>query len=106
MAVLSISSFSTGCTTNRAAFSAAYVEKAKADAVKIALAEAEKRVQEARRMPLWPSQCRTHHRSGIELGDGLYIGNKKADIAIGDANDQTDACAALYDRWRKAREPK
>lgn len=106
MAVLSISSFLTGCTTDRAAFSAAYVEKVKADAVKTALAEAEKRVQEARRLPLWPADCRRHHHSGIDLGDGLYVANKKADIAIGNANDQTDACAALFDKWRRAREPK
>ncbi|RWE37473.1 hypothetical protein [Mesorhizobium sp.] len=82
------------------------MEKAKADAVKTALAEAEKRVQEARRMPPWPPECKRHHYSGILLDDGIYVSNVKADTALGDANEQTDACTALYNGWRAAREPK
>lgn len=93
------------CATNKELFDRAYVEKAKADAVKTALAEAEKRVQEARRMPVWPPECRLHHYSGILLDDGMYVSNVKADSALGDANDQTDECSALYDKWRAAREP-
>lgn len=99
-------SFLGGCATNKQLFDQAYVQKAKADAVKIALTEAEKRVQEARRIPVWPPECRLHHYSGILLDDGIYVSNVKADSALSDANDQTDACAALYDKWREAREPK
>lgn len=95
-----------GCATNKALLDKAYVDKARADAVKTALAEAEKRVQEARRMPAWPPECRRHHYSGILLEDGIYVSNVKADSALGDGNDQTDACSALYDKWRAAREPK
>ncbi|MER9833425.1 hypothetical protein NKJ28_00410 [Mesorhizobium sp. M0145] len=96
----------TGCATNKALLGQAYTDKAKAEAAQTALQAAEKRVQEARRMPDWPDKCRRHHHSGIVLGDRQSVANKKADNAIGAANDQTDACAALYDAWQKAREPK
>ncbi|RWO06302.1 MAG: hypothetical protein EOS07_21925 [Mesorhizobium sp.] len=100
------SSFLTGCATNKALLAKAYTDKAKAEAAQTALQAAEKRVQEARRMPAWPDECRRHHHSGIVLGDRQDVANWKADNAIGAGNDQTDACAALYDKWRNAREAK
>ncbi|CAN7165767.1 hypothetical protein LJR234_000341 [Mesorhizobium amorphae] len=71
-----------------------------------ALTEADRAVAQARRMPDYPPGCRRHHRSGVRLGDKLGVANKKADIALGNANDQIDACAAWYDERRAAREPK
>ncbi|SDA39305.1 hypothetical protein [Mesorhizobium qingshengii] len=84
----------------------AYADKAKAGVVGEALTEADRAVAEARRMPDFPGDCRRHHFSGVKLGDKLGVANKKADLALGDANKQTDACAAWYDGTKAAREPK
>lgn len=95
-----------GCGTDRFRLNQAYSDKAKAESVRVALAEAEKRVLEARRMPVYPTDCRRHHHSGVTLHDRLDVANQKADNALGDANKQTDECAAWYDKNFKAREPK
>ncbi|QPC91465.1 hypothetical protein [Mesorhizobium sp. INR15] len=84
----------------------AYTAKAKAEIVPLALAEAEKRVQEARRMPVYPERCKRTHRSGVLLQDRLDTANEKADIALGAANDQTLWCATWYAKNFDAREPK
>lgn len=104
--VLLISSCLTACTTDKAALGKAYAEKAKAGVVGEALAQANRAVTEARRMPDYPPECRRHHRSGVKLGDKLGVANKKADIALGNANSQIDACAGWYDGTKAAREPK
>lgn len=96
----------TGCGTDRALFNRAAVDKARAGQVEVALAAAEKSVQEARRMPLLPSECRKQWRSGVQLGDRLDVATKKTDIALGGANKQINKCAAWYDATRRAREPK
>lgn len=83
----------------------AYADKARAGVVGDALTEGDLAVAEARRMPDYPRDCRRHHFSGVKLGDKLGVANKKADLALGDANKQTDACAAWYDRTKAAREP-
>lgn len=106
MTVWLISSCLTACTTDKAALSKAYADTAKAGVVGDALTEANRAVVEARRMPDYPSDCRRHHYSGIKLADKLGVANKKADIALGAANKQTDACAAWYDVAKAAREPK
>ncbi|MER8786295.1 hypothetical protein NKH71_00255 [Mesorhizobium sp. M0983] len=96
----------TACTTDKAALGKAYADKAKAGVVEEALAQADREVLEARRMPDYPPECRRHHRSGIKLGDKLGVANKKADIALGNANAQIDGCAGWYDERRAARDPK
>lgn len=96
----------TGCATNKALFGQAYADKAKANAAKDAVTAAEKIVQEARRMPDFPVECRKLWRSGVALGDRLDTATKKTDNALGGANKQIAKCAAWYDRTRKAREPK
>ncbi|MER9545595.1 hypothetical protein NKI72_26680 [Mesorhizobium sp. M0437] len=96
----------TACTTDKAALGKAYADKAKASVVVEALTQADRAVAEARRMPDYPSECRRHHRSGVKLGDKLGVANKKADIALGNANDQIDGCAGWYDERKAAREPK
>ena len=101
-----ISSCLTACTTDKAALDKAYVDKARAGVVGEALTEADRAVAEARRMPDYPAGCRRHHYSGVKLADKLGVANKKADIALGDANKQTDACAGWYDETKAAREPK
>lgn len=95
----------TGCGTDKFRLNQAYSAKGKADASKTALAEAEKRVQEARRMPVYPDYCKQKHHSGVKLGDRLDVANEKGDIALGAANDQIVWCTAWYERNRKAREP-
>lgn len=92
-----------GCATDKAKFATAEADKARAAQVEVALASAEKSVQQARQMPLLPSECRRLWRSGIELGDRLDVAAKKSDIALGNANKQIAGCAAWYDRTRKAR---
>ncbi|MBZ9678914.1 hypothetical protein [Mesorhizobium sp. ES1-1] len=96
----------TACTTDKAALNKAYADKARAGVVGEALTEADRAVSDARRMPDYPGDCRRHHFSGIKFGDKLGVANKKADIALGAANKQTDACAAWYDVTKAAREPK
>ncbi|MER8990432.1 hypothetical protein [Mesorhizobium sp. M0678] len=96
----------TACTTDKAALGKAYADKAAARVVTDALTQANRAVTEARRMPDYPPECRRHHRSGVKLGDKLGVANKKADIALGNANAQTDACAGWYDERKAAREPK
>ncbi|RWX70473.1 hypothetical protein EN780_03500 [Mesorhizobium sp. M4B.F.Ca.ET.089.01.1.1] len=96
----------TGCATDRFRLNQAYADRAKAEASKTALAEAEKRVQEARRMPVYPERCKRTHHSGVVLGDRLDVANEKGDIALGAANDQTIWCAAWYAKNYDAREPK
>jgi hypothetical protein len=106
MMVASASLFLTACATDRAKLGDAYVAKVKIDAAKEATAAAEKIVQEARRIPLLPSECRSHWHSGIMLHDRLDTANVKADGALGGANRQIDKCAAWWDEIRKSREPK
>jgi hypothetical protein len=101
-----ICSSTTGCATNSFRINAAYADKAKADQVKVALAIAEKRVQQARRMPDYPAVCDTLWHSGVELADRLDVAAKKGDIALGGANKQITACAAWYRKTQAAREPK
>ncbi|ESY48997.1 MULTISPECIES: hypothetical protein [unclassified Mesorhizobium] len=84
----------------------AYADKARAGVVGDALSAADRAVAEARRMPDYPARCRRHHFSGVVLRDKLGVANKKADIALGNANQQTDACAVWYDVTKAAREPK
>lgn len=84
----------------------AYSAKAKAETTPTALAEAEKRVQEARRMPVYPARCKETHRSGVLLNDRLDVANQKGDDALGAANDQIIWCAAWYIKNFDAREPK
>lgn len=96
----------TGCATNKWRISQAYSDKAKANVAKEAVAAAERIVQEARRMPAYPLECRLQHRSGVTMGDRFDTATKKTDIALGDANKQIAKCAAWYDRNRLAREPK
>lgn len=96
----------TACTTGKAALDKASADKARANVVGEALSEADRAVAEARRMPDYPAGCRRHHRSGIQLGDKLGVANKKADIALGNANGQIDACARWYDSTKASREPK
>lgn len=97
------SSFLTACGTDKAAFNKAQADKARAGQVEVALAVADRSVQEARQWPEYPSVCRRHQHSGILLKDTLPVANQKADNAIGEGNRQTDYCAAWYDRTRKAR---
>ncbi|MER9768852.1 hypothetical protein NKJ09_22630 [Mesorhizobium sp. M0189] len=101
-----ISSSLTGCATNRALLGQAYGDKAKANVAKEAVTAAEKIVQEARRMPAYPAECRKQWRSGVGLGDRFDTAAKKTDNALGGANKQIANCTAWYDRTRKAREPK
>lgn len=104
MTALLISSCLTACTTDKAALGKAYGDKARAGVVGEALTEADRAVAQARRMPDYPSECRRHHHSGVRLGDKLGVANKKADIALGNANTQIDACAGWYDERKAARE--
>lgn len=95
-----------GCATDKFRLNRAYSDKAKAEAAKTALAEAEKRVQEARRMPVYPAYCKQKHYSGVLLHDRLDVANEKGDIALGAANDQIAWCATWYAKNFDAREPK
>jgi hypothetical protein len=104
--VLSIGLSTTGCATNKARIDAAAADKARAGQVEVALAAAEKQVQQARRMPDYPAGCRALHFSGVEIADRYDVATKKTDIALGDANKQIGKCAAWYDRTQKGREPK
>lgn len=105
-AVMLISLSMTGCATDKAAFSRAQADKARAGQVEVALAAAEKSVQQARLMPLLPSECRKTWKSGVQLGDRLDVAAKKGDIALGGANKQIAGCAAWYDRTRMSRQAK
>ncbi|RWI96420.1 MAG: hypothetical protein EOR22_06580 [Mesorhizobium sp.] len=96
----------TGCATNNFRLEQAYSDKARAEAAETALAVAEKRVQEARRMPVYPDYCKQTHRSGVKLNDRLDVANEKGDIALGAANDQILWCATWYAKNYDAREPK
>ncbi|MGX9145956.1 hypothetical protein [Mesorhizobium sp. 128a] len=97
----------TGCGTDKAKLLGdAYTDKAKVDVAKEVTAAAEKIVQEARRMPVYPAQCRRHGHTGVALNDWYDVANQKADNAMGEINKQIDWCAAWYDRNQKAREPK
>ncbi|MGX7874444.1 hypothetical protein ACVDG5_018280 [Mesorhizobium sp. ORM6] len=95
-----------GCATDRFRLNQAYSDKAKAETTRTALAEAEKRVQEARRMPVYPERCKQTHHSGVLLNDRLDVANQKGDDALGDANKQIIQCAAWYAKNFDAREPK
>jgi len=83
----------------------AYGEKAKADLVDDAIAIGKAETAEARRVPKLPPECRTRFRSGAVVGDGYDVIGKKADIALGRANDRLAYCVALSDRYVAAREP-
>lgn len=96
----------TGCATDKWLLGQAYSDKAKADVAKEAVAAAEKIVQEARRMPSFPPECRRRWRSGVTMGDRFDTATKKTDNALYEANKQIAKCAAWYDRTRLAREPK
>ncbi len=107
MTVALVSLCLTACATDKAALlSKAYTDKASVDSAKEATTAAEKIVQEARRMPMLPAECRQHWRSGILLHDRLDTANLKADAALGGVNRQIDGCAGWYDATRAAREPK
>lgn len=95
-----------GCATDKFRLNQAYSDKAKAEASATALGVAEKRVQEARRMPSYPARCKRTHRSGVMLNDRLDVANEKGDIALGAANDQIIWCTAWYAKNFNAREPK
>ncbi|MER9524067.1 hypothetical protein NKI96_10825 [Mesorhizobium sp. M0292] len=101
-----VSLSTTGCATNSFRLNTAYADKAKADQVKVALAAAEKRVQEARRMPDWPAICDTLWHSGVQVKDGINVATWKGDVALGGANKQIIKCAAWYRKTQAAREPK
>lgn len=108
MVVLSISFSLTGCATNRfqKSLNEAYADRARANAAQVALQAADKAIEEARRMPEYPHECRTEWRSGTLLTDKQSVSNIKYDQALGSANSQIRKCAGWYDQTRAAREPK
>lgn len=107
-AVLLISSFLTGCGTSRIqqSLNDTYADKARADAAQVALRAADKAIDEARRMPDFPAECRLTWRSGTLLDEDSGVSNLKYDQALGRANKQITWCAGWYDRTKAAREPK
>jgi hypothetical protein len=98
----------TGCATNKAqrSLAEAYADKARADAAQVAMRAADKAIEDARRMPDLPAECRRTWRSGTQLDEDAGASNLKYDQALGDANKQITWCAGWYDRTQAGREPK
>lgn len=92
-----------GCTTTE--LGDAYAEKAKADQVGEAIRVAKAEIAEARKGERLPKECRVRFGIGAVKGDGLDVVGKKADRALGRANDRLAHCVALSDRYVAAGEP-